>query len=131
MFKMAKSESGAAVKASQLVSELIAKLSKHFSGGAFVKDCSMLKVTEIVCPEKARVRLERSQRFCSFFSAVNESTDIADTAALSIFIWGVDADFTITQELLDVAAVHLTTTANNIFQQLEKCVRNMKLQWEK
>ncbi|MBN3278976.1 GTD2A protein, partial [Polyodon spathula] len=31
--------------------------------------------------------------------------------------------------LLDVAAMHLTTTANNTFQQLEKCAR--KMQWEK
>ncbi|MBN3284061.1 GT2D2 protein, partial [Polyodon spathula] len=109
MFKKAKSESEAAVKASYLVSELIAKLSKHFSEGL----------------------TEKASDFVALSLAVDESTDTTDTAALSIFIRGVDADFTITQELLDVAAMHLTTTTNDIFQQLEKCARNIKLQWEK
>ncbi len=41
----------AAVEASYVVSEMIAKAGKPFTEGQFIKDC-MLKVADILCPEK-------------------------------------------------------------------------------
>ncbi|MBN3274563.1 GT2D2 protein, partial [Polyodon spathula] len=69
LFNLRRHESDAAVKASYLVSELIAKLSDHFSEGAFVKDC-MLKVTEKAC---FRQLTEKASDFVAF-TLVGEST---------------------------------------------------------
>ena len=45
--------------------------------------------------------------------AADESTDRTDTAQLSIFIRGVDAQFSVTEELLDLKTIHGTTTWNS------------------
>lgn len=46
-----KAKKDAAVEASYVVSELIAKAGKPFTEGPFLKDC-MMKVADILCPEK-------------------------------------------------------------------------------
>ena len=51
MFTKAKSQSEAAVKASYIVAAEIAKSSRPFTEGEFVKNC-MIKVCDAVCPEK-------------------------------------------------------------------------------
>ena len=51
MFTKAKSQSEAAVKASFIVAAEIAKSSRPFTEGEFVKNC-MIKVCDTVCPEK-------------------------------------------------------------------------------
>ena len=51
MFKKATSQSEAAVKASYIVAEEIAKSARPFNEGEFVKKC-MMKVCDQVCPEK-------------------------------------------------------------------------------
>lgn len=51
MFTKAKSQSEAAVKASFIVAQEIAKSAWPFNEGEFVKMC-MVKICEVVCPEK-------------------------------------------------------------------------------
>lgn len=53
MFTKAKSQSEAAVKASFIVAQEIAKSARPFNEGEFVKMC-MVKICEVVCPEKNR-----------------------------------------------------------------------------
>lgn len=50
-FKKATKENNAAVEASYVVSEMIAKVGKPFTEGEFVKNC-ILQAASIVCPEK-------------------------------------------------------------------------------
>ena len=54
MFKKSNQELQAFTHASYVVAYEIAKRGKPFSEGEFVKDC-MLKVAEIVCPDKQHV----------------------------------------------------------------------------
>ena len=59
MFTKAKSQSEAAVKASFIVAAEIAKSSRPFTEGEFVKNC-MIKVCDTVCPEKRQAFLNVS-----------------------------------------------------------------------
>ena len=62
---------------------------------------------------------------CEAFSlALDESTDINDTAQLVIFIRAVTADFDIVEEFLDMASFSFTTTGQDICEQVLKV-------WEK
>ncbi|KAF8791159.1 General transcription factor II-I repeat like protein [Argiope bruennichi] len=113
----------AATHASYIVANNIAKNNKALSDGEVVKQC-MLQVCDVLCLDKKNnsetVNLSRKTvtsrievidknltsqleskigqfKFCSI--AIDESTDINDTAQLVLFIRGVDENFEITEEL--------------------------------
>ena len=116
------------------ISKAIAKNCRPFSGSKFIKDCMGIFVDQI-CPEKNN-SLENTSRSCStikrttddlskdienelemkisqceFYSmALDESTDITDTAQLSIFVRGVINNFEVIEELLEVFSMEGTTT---------------------
>ena len=54
LFTKSNNEADAAVEASYLLSEIIAKHSKPFSEGAFVKEC-LLAAVGIICPDKLQM----------------------------------------------------------------------------
>lgn len=126
MFTKAKSQSDAAVKASFVVAEEIAKSARPFTEGEFVKRC-MIKVCDVMCPDKKQAFLnvslsrnavadrvcelatdlqaqlmEKGKDFIAYSLAVDESADATDTAQLSIFIRGVDSSLCIAEELLEL-----------------------------
>nr|XP_061800942.1 general transcription factor II-I repeat domain-containing protein 2-like [Nerophis lumbriciformis] len=155
LFRKAKSQSEAAVKASFILAEEIAKSARPFTEGDFIKNC-MLKVCDEVCPDKrqlfSNVSLSRNtiaervdelsinlkeqlvkkgKEFIAYSLAVDESTDISDIAQLSIFIRGVDSSLSVTEEFLALRPMHDTTTGHDLYEEVSRCVNEMGLPWEK
>lgn len=143
----------AAVRASYHVAQLIADKGKPFTDGEFVKEC-MMKVVEEICPEKkscfssvslsANTTMRRIEEMADdllsqlaskaakfeFFSlALDESTDVSDTAQLLIFIRGVDSNFEVTEELAALKSLKGTTTGDDIFQKVAETMNTLKLNW--
>ena len=54
--------------------------------------------------------------------ALDESTDIEDTAHLLVFIRGIDENFEITEELLSLEHLKDTTTGQDLFESVENCL---------
>ncbi|KAK0135368.1 General transcription factor II-I repeat domain-containing protein 2B [Merluccius polli] len=118
-------KSGEAVtQASYLVAQEIARWSKPFSDGEFVRDC-MLKVADIVCPEQKTkfrdydLKEQLGKRVeglgsGAFSIALDESTDISKTAQLLIFIRTVTENFGIGEELLSMESMKDTTKGVDI-----------------
>ena len=69
--------------------------------------------------------------FKLFSVALDESTDINDTAQLLIFVRGISENFEITEELLSMESMKDTTTGEDIFECGEKAFRTMELPWQK
>lgn len=153
-FTWAKSQSEAAVKASFIVAEEIAKSARPFTEGEFLKSC-MMKVCDVLCPDNRQILanvslsrntvadrvcematdlrtqlMERSKDFIAYCLAVDESTDMTDTAQLAIFIRGVDSSLCITEEILDIKSMHGTRTGKDIFENVCQSVTDMKLPWD-
>ncbi|UYV61332.1 hypothetical protein LAZ67_1004422 [Cordylochernes scorpioides] len=127
MFTKVSQESEAAVHASYVLSEMIAKHSKPFTEGDFIKEC-LIKAAEIVCPGSVKTfqaislsrntvveRVtdmarnlndqikEKSSCFEAFSIACDESADIGGVAQLSVFFFrACDTDFNIFEELLEL-----------------------------
>ncbi|XP_013908076.1 PREDICTED: general transcription factor II-I repeat domain-containing protein 2-like [Thamnophis sirtalis] len=154
-FIKAKTQREAAVKATFIVAEEIAKAAWPFTEGEFLKRC-MVKVCEVLCPDQKEAFLnlslsrntiagrigelatvlqgqlvEKGKDFIAYSLAVDESSDISDVAQLTIFIRGVDPSLCVTEEFLDMKSMHGTTTGKDIFEAVSKCVNDMKLPWDK
>ena len=144
-----------ATKASFLVSYEIAKASKPLSEGELVKEC-MVQTADILCPENKskfenvslsrrtvtrRVELidenivsqlnKKSDSFELYSLALDESTDVKDTAQLLIFIRGIDDSFTITEEFLTMESMKGTTRGEDLYNQVSAVIERMKLPWSK
>ena len=59
--------------------------------------------------------MNTANTFKCFSIALDESTDILDTAQLLIFIRGIDEHFCITEELLSMESLKGTTTGQDMF----------------
>lgn len=71
---------------------------------------------------------ERSKDVIAYSLAVDESTDMTDTAQLAIFIRGVESNLRVTEEVMDIKSMHETATGKDSFV---FCVTDMKLPWDK
>lgn len=155
VFSKSRETHDAAVKASYIIASEIAAASKTFSEGEFVKTC-MLKAAELVCPEKrqalANISLSRNtvaerigelagdlssqlkdkvKSFIAFSIAIDESTDVTDVAQLGIFIRGVDASLTVTEEFVALVPMTDTTTANDVFASLVGALDRLEVDWSR
>ena len=144
-----------AVRASFALSEKIAQSSRPFTEGTFIKEC-LLTASDILCPEKkklfesislsantvaSRIRelasnsyqqlTAAAKNFETFSLALDESTGVTDVSYCAVFIRGVDKDFNITEELLDLLSLKGTCTRQNVFNELEMCIERAGLDWSK
>ena len=145
------SQQESVVAASYSVAEVIAKKRKPFSDGEFVKEC-LHRVADVLCPEKKEqfkqislsrqtiarriedlgndieVSLASKAKDFTFYSlALDESTDIKDTAQLAIFVRGVDESFCIIEELAAMVSLKGTTKGSDLLEAVMTTLNRLKL----
>ena len=72
-----------------------------------------------------------SKEFLWYSLALDESTDVKDTAQLLVFIRGLDHNFTVTEELLSVEPLKVTTTGQDMFESVKNCMEKNGLVWNR
>ncbi|XP_072383862.1 general transcription factor II-I repeat domain-containing protein 2-like [Diabrotica undecimpunctata] len=111
MFTKPIQDSETATKVSYEISRMIAKRSRPFNDGDFLKECIEIAAKKM-CPEASKkfekIQLNRmtiQRRLSDKLSALDESTDISSTAQLLIFIRGVTQNFEVLEELLGMCSL--------------------------
>ncbi|KAI7790545.1 putative general transcription factor II-I repeat domain-containing protein 2-like [Triplophysa rosa] len=117
-------------KASYVVAHKIAKHSKPFSDGEFVKNC-MVETAAILCPGSKSQFEKITDGFSLFSIALDESTDIAGTAQLLIFVRGINENFEISEELLGMESMMGTTRGVDLYDSVSVCLGKNNLPWGK
>lgn len=155
VFKVVTNNTESSLRASYRVAEILAKSGRPFTDSELVKDC-VLAIVEEICPEQKKLfesvslsartctrRTEdlgadlreqfknKAQSFDCFSLAMDESTDISDTAQLLIFVRGIDQNFTVHEELVKMCSLKGTTTGEDLFNHLEQALDSLQLSWEK
>ncbi|KAG0714799.1 General transcription factor II-I repeat domain-containing protein 2 [Chionoecetes opilio] len=150
LFRKQTTKADKVTRASYEVSRFLARRMKPFTDGDFIKECIMV-VIDSLCPEKRSAfesvslsprtvcrRIEMSHsvndslktccsNFDAFSLALDESTDMKDTAQLTIFIRGVTAALQVYEEFLQLVPLHGTTTGQDIFDAVLQCVKQHSL----
>jgi hypothetical protein len=73
----------------------------------------------------------RAKSFDCYALVMDESNDITDTAQLLIFIRGVDAAFTVNEELGGLCSLKGTTAGEDLFLNVQETLASLELNWEK
>ncbi|GFY78348.1 general transcription factor II-I repeat domain-containing protein 2 [Trichonephila inaurata madagascariensis] len=153
LFTKTNTEQESATRASFRVALEIAKRGKPFTDGEMIKEC-LIAIAKEICPEKVNLfksvslsantvarrvqdiaenissQLSDKNGHHEWFSlALDESTDVSDTAQVLIFIRGVDKSYEVYEELLDIDSIHGTTNGADIFKGVENAINKKNLRW--
>lgn len=142
------------LRASFQVVHILAKAGKPFTDGQLIKNC-ILKTVEEICPDKVSLfsaislspntvarRTEdlganiirqftyAASGFECFSIALDESTDVSDSAQVLLFVRGVSNSFEITEELAAVHSMESTVTGGDLFLKVKETVSNLGLDFK-
>ena len=72
-----------------------------------------------------------SKEFLWYSLALDESTDVKDTAQLLVSIRGLDHNFTVTEELLSIEPLKGTSIGQDMFESVKNCMEKNGLLWNR
>ena len=157
LFTKISCESLAMTEVSYEIALALAKKKKAFSDGEeIVKPCLQIfarslgdgnitrKADEIALSKQTVTRrteelsgdefqqLKDLANSCTFFAlALDESTDICGVAQLSIFIRGIDDNFSVFEELLNLESLHGKTRGSDIFDKVKSSLETFQIDTSK
>ncbi|XP_064106957.1 general transcription factor II-I repeat domain-containing protein 2A-like [Macrobrachium nipponense] len=155
MFIQKNKEAQDVTEVSYEIANLIAKHSKAFSEGDFIKKCILLaaqKLSPDVLKKFENISLnrmtvqrrivdlsgdivdqlkEKSKQFVYFSLATDESTDVTSTAQLLVFVRGVTEDFSIHEELVGLSSLKGQTTGSDLLNGLLEQISVIELDLDK
>ena len=103
------------------------KKKKHLAERTSLPCLTVLCRTNDLSDKIKEILKERLKSREAFILALDESTNIRDTAQLVIFIRAVTADFDIVEEFLDMASLSSTTIGQDICEQVLEVVEKLEL----
>ena len=74
---------------------------------------------------------DASKDFLWYSLALDESTDVQDTALLWVFIREINTRLELTEELFSVEPLKDTTKGQDLFNAVQKCIERTGLVWNK
>lgn len=134
-----------------VTASLVAREQQALSCREFLKKCIIAAVEEIgpdKCSAFKEISLSRpsitrrvenigqnlqdqlqttAETFSFFALALDESTDISDTAQLLIFVRGIDQEFTITEKLVSLQSMKERISADELFEEVVQCLKMLNL----
>ncbi|XP_064411766.1 general transcription factor II-I repeat domain-containing protein 2A-like [Latimeria chalumnae] len=92
---------------------------------------SIIRRVEVIDEDLASELNKKVQCFTLFSLALDDSTDIKDTAQLLIFVRGINDKFEITEEFLSMESMKGTTKGSDLYERVSGCIECLKLPWSK